>query len=251
MTGNPGSPVKRRLPEQSVISGSFSKITAPGMRIGWLYAPKEILSAFNTVKQAADLHSNFLCQQILYRYLTTHDLDAHIHRIVEIYGRQCRLMCDLFDDLMPALSHTTPAGGMFLTATLPDGLHAMKVFEEGIRQKIAVLPGMPFYVDGGGTDMIRLNFSNADEEKILRRNAPARRGCQRVVVKNAGSSRAGSDRRAFLSSPPENFFVLLFSGRQCDSRQKSRVRPVIFTGFLLSQPVPQNPSFIYISIGQM
>ena len=136
------------------------------MRIGWLYAPKEILSAFNTVKQAADLHSNFLCQQILYRYLTTHDLDAHIHRIVEIYGQQCRLMCDLFDDLMPALSHTTPAGGMFLTATLPDGLHAMKVFEEGIRQKIAVLPGMPFYVDGGGTDMIRLNFSNADEEKI-------------------------------------------------------------------------------------
>jgi len=55
---------------------------------------------------------------------------------------------------------------MFLTAMLPYGLHAMKVFEEGIRQKIAVLPGMPFYVDGGGTDMIRLNFSNADEEKI-------------------------------------------------------------------------------------
>ena len=85
--GKPRLPVKRRLPEQSVISGSFSKITAPGMRIGWLYAPKEILSAFNTVKQAADLHSNFLCQQILYRYLTTHDLDAHIHRIVEIYGQ--------------------------------------------------------------------------------------------------------------------------------------------------------------------
>jgi 2-aminoadipate transaminase len=164
--GKPRLPLKRWLPEQSVISGSFSKITAPGMRIGWLYAPKEILSAFNTVKQAADLHSNFLCQQILHRYLTTHDLDAHIHRIVEIYGSQCRLMCDLFDDLMPALSHTTPAGGMFLTATLPDGLHAMKVFEEGIRQKIAVLPGMPFYVDGGGTDMIRLNFSNADDEKI-------------------------------------------------------------------------------------
>ena len=68
--GKPRLPVKCRLPEQSVISGSFSKITAPGMRIGWMYAPKEILSAFNTVKQAADLHSNFLCQQILYRYLT-------------------------------------------------------------------------------------------------------------------------------------------------------------------------------------
>jgi 2-aminoadipate transaminase len=159
-------PLKRFLPNRSVISGSFSKITAPGMRIGWMYAPQEILTAFNTAKQAADLHSNFLCQQILHRYLTTHDLDAHIQKIVAVYGRQCRLMCDLFDDLMPALSHTTPEGGMFLTATLPAGLHAMKVFDEGVRQKVAVLPGMPFFVDGGGTDTIRLNFSNADEKKI-------------------------------------------------------------------------------------
>ncbi|MGA2162625.1 MAG: PLP-dependent aminotransferase family protein [Methanoregula sp.] len=164
--GKPRLPVKRFLPGQSVISGSFSKITAPGMRIGWMYAPQEILAAFNTAKQAADLHSNFLCQQILHRYLMTHDLDAHIQKIVAVYSRQCRLMCDLFDDLMPALSHTTPEGGMFLTATLPAGLHAMKVFDEGIRQKVAVLPGMPFFVDGGGTDTIRLNFSNADEEKI-------------------------------------------------------------------------------------
>jgi 2-aminoadipate transaminase len=162
----PRLPVKRFLPDNAVISGSFSKITAPGMRIGWLYAPPEILAAFNTAKQAADLHSNFLCQQILHRYLTTNDLDSHIRTIVEVYGRQCHLMCEIFDDLMPALSHTTPEGGMFLTATLPPGLHAMKVFEEGIRHKVAVLPGMPFFVDGGGTDTIRLNFSNADEEKI-------------------------------------------------------------------------------------
>jgi 2-aminoadipate transaminase len=131
-----------------------------------MYAPKEILAVFNTAKQAADLHSNFLCQQILARYLETHDLDSHIRKIVAVYGRQCRLMCDLFDDLMPALAHTTPEGGMFLTATLPRGLSAMQVFREGIDCKVAVLPGMPFFVDGGGDDTIRLNFSNADEEKI-------------------------------------------------------------------------------------
>jgi 2-aminoadipate transaminase len=164
--GKPRLPVNHYLPGQSVISGSFSKITAPGMRIGWMYAPAEILAAFNTAKQAADLHSNFLCQQILARYLATHDLDAHIRKIVAVYGRQCRLMCDLFDDLMPALSHTTPEGGMFLTATLPAGLSAMQVFREGITGKVAVLPGMPFFVDGGGDDTIRLNFSSADEEKI-------------------------------------------------------------------------------------
>ena len=164
--GKPRLPVKRYLPGQSVISGSFSKITAPGMRIGWMYAPKEILAAFNTAKQAADLHSNFLCQQILARYLRTNDLDIHIKKIVSVYSRQCRLMCDLFDDLMPRLSHTTPEGGMFLTATLPPGLSAMQVFREGIGRKVAVLPGMPFFVDGGGDDTIRLNFSNAGEDQI-------------------------------------------------------------------------------------
>ena len=55
---------------------------------------------------------------------------------------------------------------MFLTATLPSGLEAMDVFSEGIRHKVAVLPGTPFFVDGGGSDTIRLNFSNADEERI-------------------------------------------------------------------------------------
>ncbi|MFA5253432.1 MAG: PLP-dependent aminotransferase family protein [Methanoregula sp.] len=162
----PRLPVKRYLPDQSVMSGSFSKITAPGMRIGWIYAPKEILAAFNTVKQAADLHSNFLCQQILARYLAENDLDAHIRKIVAVYARQCRLMCDLFDDLMPSLSHTTPEGGMFLTAALPKGMDAMDVFREGIAHKVAVLPGMPFFVDGGGADTIRLNFSSSDETMI-------------------------------------------------------------------------------------
>ena len=162
----PRMPVKKYLPDQSVISGSFSKIIAPGMRIGWIYAPTEILAPFNVAKQAADLHSNFLCQKILYQYLTTHNLDDHIRHITRVYGRKCQLMCDLLDDQLPQFSHTTPEGGMFLMATLPPGVSSRRVFDEGVRQKVAVLPGMPFYVDGGGEDTIRLNFSNPDEEMI-------------------------------------------------------------------------------------
>jgi 2-aminoadipate transaminase len=162
----PRLPVKKYLPDQSVISGSFSKIIAPGMRIGWIYAPKEILSRFNIVKQASDLHTNFLCQNILHRYLTTHDLDVHIRNITRVYESRCRLMCDLFDDLLPELDHTRPEGGMFLFATLPRGVFSRKVFDAGIRNRVAVLPGFPFYTDGGGNDTIRLNFSNADDEKI-------------------------------------------------------------------------------------
>ncbi|MFA6333099.1 MAG: PLP-dependent aminotransferase family protein [Methanoregula sp.] len=162
----PRLPVKRWVPDQAVISGSFSKIVAPGMRIGWMYAPKGILAKFNVVKQAADLHSNFLCQKILHRYLITSDLDASIRKIVAAYGRKCRLMCDLFDDLMPQVTHTRPEGGMFLMATLPFGFSSRAVFDEGVRNKVAVLPGLPFYVDGGGTDTIRLNFSSASEDQI-------------------------------------------------------------------------------------
>ena len=163
----PRFPVKRYLPGQSVISGSFSKIIAPGMRIGWIFAPTEILKRFNIAKQAADLHSNFLCQKIMHRYLTTHDLDQHIASIVEVYGRRCRLMCDLLDELLPELTHTNPEGGMFLMATLPAGISSSDVFREGVKQKVAVLPGTPFYVDGGGSDTIRLNFSAPSDEQIL------------------------------------------------------------------------------------
>jgi 2-aminoadipate transaminase len=165
--GKPRLPVKRYVPDLAVISGSFSKIVAPGMRIGWMYAPEGMLNKFNAVKQAADLHSNFLCQKILHRYLTTHDLDANIRTIVAAYGRKCRLMCDLFDDLMPQLAHTNPEGGMFLMATLPPGLSSRRVFDLGVTKKVAVLPGLPFYVDGGGSDTIRLNFSSAGEDQIV------------------------------------------------------------------------------------
>jgi 2-aminoadipate transaminase len=75
-------------------------------------------------------------------------------------------MCELLDDLLPELGHTTPEGGLFLIASLPPALSSRKVFSEGIEKKVAVLPGLPFYVDGGGDDIIRMNFSSASEEQI-------------------------------------------------------------------------------------
>lgn len=165
--GKPRLPVKKYLPDQTVISGSFSKIIAPGTRIGWMYAPKEILKQFNIAKQAADLHTNIFCQKILHRYLMTCDLDARLRTIAAVYQRNCRLMCNLLDDLLPGLTHTHPEGGMFLIVTLPDGISSGRVFDEGITRKVAVLPGHPFYIDGGGDDIIRMNFSAASEEQII------------------------------------------------------------------------------------
>jgi 2-aminoadipate transaminase len=183
----PRQPVSGLIPEQSVLSGSFSKIVAPGMRIGWIYGPEEVIGKFNVAKQAADLHSNHLCQMVLSRYLATNDLDAHIRRVTGVYATQCRLMSDLIDDLLPnGVSHTHPQGGMFMTASLPVGISATRVFEEGIKEKVAVLPGSPFFVDGGGDDIIRLNFSSPGEEEI-------REGMQRLarVFRRLGTRGAG------------------------------------------------------------
>ncbi len=165
--GRPRLPIKHYLPDRTVMSGSFSKIVSPGMRIGWIYAPESVMREFNVAKQAADLHSNHLCQMIMHRYLMNTDLDEHVRKVARCYGSNCRLMCDLLEDLScEGLTHTTPEGGMFMMAFLPAGLSAMEVFEEGVLKKVAVLPGVPFYVDGRGNDCIRLNFSSADEEEI-------------------------------------------------------------------------------------
>jgi len=165
--GKPRVPVKRWLSDQTTMTGSFSKIIAPGLRCGWIWAPGPILKEFNRAKQAADLHSNLPAQMILTRYLAENDCNRQIQHAARIYGERCRLMSDMIDDRFPAgTSRTDPQGGMFLMITLPVSVSSMKVFEEGIRQGVAVMPGFPFYVDGGGSDTIRLNFSASDEEQI-------------------------------------------------------------------------------------
>lgn len=155
------------IPEQTIITGSFSKILAPGMRLGWIVAPQEVMEQIVIAKQASDLHSNYLSQRIAYEYLTSTDIDAHIRKIQAAYMRQSQLMQDLIREQFPAsVTYTRPKGGMFIWLTLPDGISSMNVFDAAIREEVAVLPGTPFYIDGGGDNTLRLNFSNATDEKI-------------------------------------------------------------------------------------
>lgn len=162
--GRARRPIAADLPGRALLSGSFSKVLAPGMRCGWLVAPEEVLAQFNVAKQAADLHSNHLCQLVLHRWLTTHDLDAQCRRVARLYEENCRALVDALDDLCPDLAHTIPEGGMFLLARLPRGISSLALFEEGVRRGVAVMPGPPFFL-GGGDDVIRLNFSNTNPER--------------------------------------------------------------------------------------
>ena len=159
--------LRRYLPEQTIITGSFSKILAPGMRMGWVVAPPAIMERLIIAKQASDLHSNYLSQRIAFEYLRQNDIDEKIRSIRSQYKTQCELMVRRIGELMPAsVTCTTPRGGMFVWVTLPEGISSMDVFEKALRRQVAVLPGSPFYTDGGGNDTLRLNFSNSTAEKI-------------------------------------------------------------------------------------
>ena len=164
--GRPRMPVKAFAPECGVMSGSFSKTVSPGMRIGWIYAPGPVIEKFDAVRQAADLHPNALSQAVMYRYLTTHDYEGHLEQVRRVYQKNCRQMSSLLDELLPDVTHTTPEGGMFMLATMPEGKDSMALFHACLKEKVAVLPGVPFYTQGGGHNTFRLNFSTATEEEI-------------------------------------------------------------------------------------
>jgi 2-aminoadipate transaminase len=156
------------LPGQTIITGSFSKILAPGMRMGWVVAPPEIMEQLVVAKQASDLHSNYLSQRIAYEYLLHNHIDRHIRTVRAAYQRQCDVMIRMLkEEFLETVSYTHPLGGMFIWVTLPAGCLSMEVFEQALKENVAVLPGLPFYVDGGGTDTMRLNFSNATSETII------------------------------------------------------------------------------------
>ncbi|NDV18999.1 aminotransferase class I/II-fold pyridoxal phosphate-dependent enzyme [Pseudodesulfovibrio sp. JC047] len=150
-----------------ILCGSFSKIAAPGFRIGWVVTEKTIYDKLVIAKQASDLHTSTVAQSILRRYLETNDIESHVELIKERYGRQREYMVEMIQKYFPSdVKITKPEGGMFLWATMPEGFSSMDLFDMAIEHKVAFVPGRPFYVDGSGENTFRLNFSNSDETRI-------------------------------------------------------------------------------------
>jgi len=153
--------------DQCIMFGSFSKIAAPGFRLGWLVAAKPLMEKLIIAKQATDLHTNFVGQRIMHEYLVTNDLDAHIRRITDAYKSQCEAMLGSITRHFPAEAVTTkPEGGMFVWVTMPESFSTVKFFDVAIKQKVAFVPGVPFYVNGGGSNTMRLNYSCSDADTI-------------------------------------------------------------------------------------
>jgi 2-aminoadipate transaminase len=157
----------RLMPEHTVLLGSFSKTVVPSFRIGWMVANDKMMEKLVIAKQASDLHTNYFGQRVILQYLKDNDIDAHIDKIRRAYGKQRDAMVSAIQKYFPAnVRFTHPEGGMFLWITLPDGLPAMQVFDEAIRQKVAFVPGDPFYVDRKNVNTLRLNYSSVDAETI-------------------------------------------------------------------------------------
>ena len=166
-SGTPQSSFKELLPQNTVLLGSFSKSLVPGLRLGWIVATDPLMQKLITAKQATDLHTSHFTQSIVYQYLIDTDVGKHIDLIRKVYGSQCKAMQDSMKKHFPAeISFTRPEGGMFLWVELPRRMVALDLFELAIKEKVAFVPGDPFYVRGSQHNTLRLNFSCSDEDTI-------------------------------------------------------------------------------------
>ncbi len=152
---------------QVLLLGTFSKILAPGFRLGWAIAHPEIINKIVTAKQATDLCSPPFAQRVMARFLEKNLLDKNINNIIKLYREKRDMMLKLFDAEMPAgVKWTTPTGGLFLFVTLPEHMDSLDVFKKAVEDKVAFVPGTNFYCDHKGLNTIRVNFSYVLKDQL-------------------------------------------------------------------------------------
>ncbi|HVA92979.1 MAG TPA: PLP-dependent aminotransferase family protein [Chloroflexota bacterium] len=162
-------PPLRALPggEETIYLGTFSKILAPGLRVGWVVAPRPLIERLVMAKQAADLHTDSLAQRALLHYCTHNDLAAHVEQLRLVYRERRDAMLDALARHLPSEARwTTPEGGLFVWVTLPPGVDSAALLRAALLQKVAFVPGGAFHVDGGGAGSMRLSFSHASPPSI-------------------------------------------------------------------------------------
>lgn len=152
-----------------IYAGSFSKILAPGIRVGFALAPAPIIAKMTVGKQASDVHTPVFSQMLVNEWMANYDIEAHIKKIQGIYARKLNLMCDLIDSELPHLfTYNRPQGGLFVWCLLPDGVNMSGFVKAAVERGVALVPGSAFLVDESEeTQAVRLNFSTPTDEKIV------------------------------------------------------------------------------------
>ena len=154
-------------PDRVIHLGSFSKIFAPGFRLGWAIAHPEILDKIYVCKQSLDLCPPIMDQYVAAEFLASGRLDENLVKSVALYKGKRDLLLSLLQEHMPqGVKWTHPEGGLFLFLTMPEGFEAVKFYDRALDAGVAYVAGEFFHPDGSGKNTMRLNFSFMTEDKI-------------------------------------------------------------------------------------
>src|SRR5512138_3016579 len=146
---------------------TFSKLLAPGLRLAWVVAPKEVIRRLVMTKQAADLHTSSFNQFVAYEVAKGGFLDEHVKVIRATYKERRDVMFEMMEEMFPqGVTWSKPHGGMFLWGMLPEGMDAAEVLKRAIEKKVAFVPGEAFHPRGGGKNTMRINFSYSSPDTI-------------------------------------------------------------------------------------
>ncbi|MER5434892.1 PLP-dependent aminotransferase family protein [Streptomyces sp. NPDC002588] len=152
--------------DRTVLLGSFSKVMAPGLRLGWLRAPAELRRACVVAKQAADLHTPTVNQLAAARYLAVNDLDGHVAKVAGVYReRRDAMLAGLAEALPEGSAWNRPDGGMFLWARLPESYDTTALLARVVEENVAYVPGAPFYAADPDRSTLRLCFVTQTPEE--------------------------------------------------------------------------------------
>lgn len=165
----PPAPLTARNPDGCIYLGSFSKVLAPSLRLGYLVAPASVFPKLLQAKQAADLHSPGFNQRVVAEVMKDGFLDRHVPLIRALYKAQRdAMLAALKQHMPPEVSWNQPAGGMFLWARLPAGMDAVALLPKAVDKGVAFVPGTAFYADHADARTLRLSFVTASAEEIQR-----------------------------------------------------------------------------------
>ena len=154
-------------PERVVHLGSFSKIFAPGFRLGWILANEDVLDKIYVCKQSLDLCPPVFDQYVAAEFLQSGLLDANLSKSIELYRHKRDVLLSLLEKYMPDnVSWTHPEGGLFLFLTLPEDFDSVAFYDRALSAGVAYVAGSFFHTDGGGKNTMRLNFSFLDENRM-------------------------------------------------------------------------------------
>ena len=154
-------------PERTIHLGSFSKIFAPGLRLGWIIGPEELLNKIYECKQSLDLCAPIFDQYLMTEYLESGMLEENLPKSIALYKDKRDHLLSLLGKYMPeGVGWTHPEGGLFLFLTLPEEIDTVALYDKALSAGVAYVAGSFFHTDGKGRNTMRLNFSFLDKERM-------------------------------------------------------------------------------------